>query len=275
MEAETLWRAWWITYRWPWTSHPVFPESGWWARWRTLCVRAANIHHRPMNMTEHVKAPRPAQKEQTRTFGLTKSTFESSTKKNPFTDWNSARNLHLRRRLFQSHLWLRSQLNRKRRSTRIGVTLFILKSFDLKMMISGQLSAFITLQKSGWMHAFVSFHEETRSGHLNEDSSAKGLRGPAAHAESGRAEPLGPSSAEVVWNKCPGSARPQTAAGLFLESPHFSGGTSSSHLQLNIAQVEGKWSRGTARREAFLRERTGCTGASILSSCPLPLLSGF
>lgn len=62
MEAETLWRAWWITYRWPWTSHPVFPESGWWARWRNLCVRAANIHHRPMNMTEHVKAPQPVQK---------------------------------------------------------------------------------------------------------------------------------------------------------------------------------------------------------------------
>lgn len=42
--------------------------------------------------------------------------------KHSFIDWNSAENLHLRRKLFQSHLWLRSQLKRKRRSTRIPVT---------------------------------------------------------------------------------------------------------------------------------------------------------
>lgn len=48
------------------------------------------------------------------------------------------------------------------------------------------------------IYTFVSFCKETHSGYLNEDSSAKGLQGPAAHGESGRAEPLGLSSAEVV-----------------------------------------------------------------------------
>lgn len=58
---EIFWRSCWITYRWPWISHPVYPESGWWARWQNLSVQAANIHSRPMNMAEHLKGPQLVQ----------------------------------------------------------------------------------------------------------------------------------------------------------------------------------------------------------------------